>query len=90
MSVGHVNRPGCSLLCLCFCLFLLHISLSPSFQQHNVKVMKWMLPASNFQRSYATEKKVYSRDKPHCNVGTIGHVDHGKTTLTAAITKGKV
>lgn len=27
------------------------------------------------------------REKPHCNVGTIGHVDHGKTTLTAAITK---
>lgn len=32
-------------------------------------------------------KRTYSRDKPHCNVGTIGHVDHGKTTLTAAITK---
>ncbi|RWS28902.1 hypothetical protein B4U80_11579 [Leptotrombidium deliense] len=32
-------------------------------------------------------KQVYKRDKPHCNVGTIGHVDHGKTTLTAAITK---
>jgi elongation factor Tu len=30
---------------------------------------------------------VFSRDKPHLNVGTIGHVDHGKTTLTAAITK---
>ncbi len=29
----------------------------------------------------------YSRSKPHVNVGTIGHVDHGKTTLTAAITK---
>ncbi len=29
----------------------------------------------------------YERRKPHCNVGTIGHVDHGKTTLTAAITK---
>ncbi len=32
-------------------------------------------------------KKVYERTKPHVNVGTIGHVDHGKTTLTAAITK---
>ena len=31
-------------------------------------------------------KKVYERKKPHVNVGTIGHVDHGKTTLTAAIT----
>lgn len=36
------------------------------------------------------EKKVFQRDKPHCNIGTIGHVDHGKTTLTAAITKGQV
>jgi len=32
-------------------------------------------------------KKQFERDKPHLNVGTIGHVDHGKTTLTAAITK---
>jgi len=31
-------------------------------------------------------KKVYERNKPHVNIGTIGHVDHGKTTLTAAIT----
>ncbi len=31
-------------------------------------------------------KEKYERRKPHCNVGTIGHVDHGKTTLTAAIT----
>lgn len=34
-----------------------------------------------------SEKKKFIRNKPHCNVGTIGHVDHGKTTLTAAITK---
>ena len=32
-------------------------------------------------------KEKYVRSKPHCNIGTIGHVDHGKTTLTAAITK---
>lgn len=31
--------------------------------------------------------KVFKRDKPHMNIGTIGHVDHGKTTLTSAITK---
>ena len=31
-------------------------------------------------------KEKFLRDKPHCNIGTIGHVDHGKTTLTAAIT----
>lgn len=53
-----------------------------------------------FTRLYATDqpkikkpgggapvKKTYSRTKPHINIGTIGHVDHGKTTLTAAITK---
>ncbi|MFO7915735.1 MAG: GTP-binding protein, partial [Candidatus Krumholzibacteriales bacterium] len=32
-------------------------------------------------------KEKFERTKPHLNVGTIGHVDHGKTTLTAAITK---
>ncbi|KNC85073.1 elongation factor Tu [Sphaeroforma arctica JP610] len=37
----------------------------------------------NAQRTYVD----FSRDKPHVNIGTIGHVDHGKTTLTAAITK---
>ncbi len=32
-------------------------------------------------------KEKFERNKPHVNIGTIGHVDHGKTTLTAAITK---
>ena len=32
-------------------------------------------------------KEKFERSKPHVNVGTIGHIDHGKTTLTAAITK---
>ncbi|MDQ7039745.1 MAG: GTP-binding protein, partial [Rhodothermus sp.] len=32
-------------------------------------------------------KEVFQRTKPHVNIGTIGHVDHGKTTLTAAITQ---
>ena len=32
-------------------------------------------------------KEKFDRSKPHVNIGTIGHVDHGKTTLTAAITK---
>ena len=32
-------------------------------------------------------KQKFIKDKPHVNIGTIGHVDHGKTTLTAAITK---
>ncbi|MBP7905137.1 MAG: elongation factor Tu, partial [Alphaproteobacteria bacterium] len=30
-------------------------------------------------------KEKFERNKPHCNIGTIGHVDHGKTTLTAAL-----
>ncbi|MBP8001318.1 MAG: elongation factor Tu, partial [Chloroflexi bacterium] len=32
-------------------------------------------------------KEKFAREKPHCNIGTIGHIDHGKTSLTAAITK---
>ena len=32
-------------------------------------------------------KETFKRNKPHVNIGTIGHVDHGKTTLAAAITK---
>lgn len=48
--------------------------------------LQLILPTLISKRFYA-EKQVYSRDKPHINVGTIGHVDHGKTTLTAAITK---
>ncbi|KAI0169694.1 translation elongation factor Tu [Hypoxylon sp. FL1284] len=40
--------------------------------------------ALNFTRSYAA---AFERTKPHVNIGTIGHVDHGKTTLSAAITK---
>ena len=32
-------------------------------------------------------KEKFDRSKPHVNIGTIGHVDHGKTTLTAAITR---
>lgn len=33
------------------------------------------------------DKETFVRSKPHLNIGTIGHVDHGKTTLTAALTK---
>src|SRR3954453_13370842 len=38
-------------------------------------------------RNYVMSKKQYVRTKPHLNIGTMGHVDHGKTTLTAAITR---
>ncbi|KAG0235822.1 translation elongation factor Tu [Actinomortierella wolfii] len=43
------------------------------------------IPRMAIRRTYADNK--FSRAKPHVNIGTIGHVDHGKTTLTAAITK---
>ncbi|XP_063226185.1 elongation factor Tu, mitochondrial [Bacillus rossius redtenbacheri] len=62
------------------------ISPAGGVHKYNVCVTQLLIPLG-CQRSYATEKKVFSRSKPHCNVGTIGHVDHGKTTLTAAITK---
>ncbi|HET9491663.1 MAG TPA: GTP-binding protein, partial [Methylomirabilota bacterium] len=42
-------------------------------------------PASTEVSEMAKAK--YERTKPHVNIGTIGHIDHGKTTLTAAITK---
>jgi len=41
--------------------------------------------ATNEEKSVAKAK--FQRTKPHVNIGTIGHIDHGKTTLTAAITK---
>ena len=41
--------------------------------------------ANNFIHNIMA-KEVFKRDKPHVNIGTIGHVDHGKTSLTAAIT----
>ncbi|CAD6234633.1 GSCOCG00002026001-RA-CDS [Cotesia congregata] len=64
-------------------LFSRHFS---KCQRRSLVCSQLYLPQVTSQRLYA-EKKVFNRDKPHCNVGTIGHVDHGKTTLTAAITK---
>ncbi len=43
----------------------------------------------HFAAAPAEAYDINSRTKPHLNVGTIGHVDHGKTTLTAAITKAR-
>ncbi|XP_068099698.1 elongation factor Tu, mitochondrial-like isoform X2 [Hyperolius riggenbachi] len=59
---------------------------------HSLRVAAWPSHTARFcpllYRNYAVEaKKTYTREKPHVNIGTIGHVDHGKTTLTAAITK---
>src|SRR6185436_19781823 len=46
-------------------------------------------PADEFglSKEDTMTKAKFERNKPHCNIGTIGHVDHGKTSLTAAITK---
>ncbi|CAL8273070.1 unnamed protein product [Lota lota] len=65
------------------CFSALHLS-SPCLLNSSYKLCA--VPLS--RRNMAVEaKKTFSRDKPHVNIGTIGHVDHGKTTLTAAITK---
>src|SRR3989441_4954942 len=44
-------------------------------------------PTSNIRSEATMAKEKFDRSKPHVNIGTIGHIDHGKTTLTAAITK---
>ena len=49
--------------------------------------MRAVCPASQTRRKNKMAKEKFDRNKPHVNVGTIGHVDHGKTTLTAALTK---
>ncbi|CAF2803077.1 unnamed protein product [Rotaria sp. Silwood2] len=59
-----------------------------SFMQQQITDMSMV--NKYFRRCLAQvviEKKTFKRDKPHINIGTIGHVDHGKTTLTAAITR---
>lgn len=64
---------------------ILHQCDAVKFNQQT-KLIHYIIPTYT-QRRYYAEKRVFERVKPHCNVGTIGHVDHGKTTLTAAITK---
>ena len=49
---------------------------------HQIKLKFKILKEDIFKMG----KEKYERTKPHMNIGTIGHVDHGKTTLTAAIT----
>merc|ERR1712005_103749 len=48
---------------------------------------RWIFEYIRFIYIYKMSKEKFDRSKPHVNIGTIGHVDHGKTTLTAAITK---
>src|SRR5262249_8036199 len=49
--------------------------------------LPFVLTRSCARRSTIMTKLTYRRDKTHLNIGTMGHIDHGKTTLTAAITK---
>lgn len=85
------------------CLYFINITDCLGFaQKYNVPLQRCLNddlrrqnavgPVVGCARMYAapSEKKVFQRVKPHCNIGTIGHVDHGKTTLTAAITKSNV
>jgi ABC-type transport system involved in cytochrome bd biosynthesis fused ATPase/permease subunit len=54
-------------------------------QQHQQPLLAAAAAAAHARRAFSYD--INSRSKPHVNVGTIGHVDHGKTTLTAAITR---
>ena len=54
---------------------------------HHSIITHHFLSSRNISISATRFKEIFQRDKPHLNIGTIGHVDHGKTTLTAAITK---
>lgn len=69
--------------------FKLVLNSNQCCQIRNTLAQPSLTPLSFVLRRNYAEKQVFERNKPHCNVGTIGHVDHGKTTLTAAITKGK-
>ncbi|KAK3818728.1 MAG: elongation factor Tu [Benniella sp.] len=60
--------------------------VASSLVQSSVSRTAVAIPRMVVRRAMATDGK-FSRTKPHVNIGTIGHVDHGKTTLTAAITK---
>jgi len=50
------------------------------------RLVSWPLAPRAFA-VVTNDLSTFTRDKPHVNIGTIGHVDHGKTTLTQAITK---
>jgi small GTP-binding protein len=55
-----------------------------------VRLIRATKPNLKTRETKNMAKEKFERTKPHVNVGTIGHVDHGKTTLTAAITKAKI
>lgn len=77
----NVNLAGVDLIKFSYSMLLagLRCKLSASSLVSGIRLVQGV-------RFFADQK--YVRAKPHINIGTIGHVDHGKTTLTAAITKG--
>jgi len=71
-------------------VFLINRFTSNLINNNNLKLVTTtirLLATPPQARRAAKQKETFKRDKDHCNIGTIGHVDHGKTTLTAAITK---
>ncbi|CAH2230261.1 jg20010 [Pararge aegeria aegeria] len=62
--------------------------IQKSCDRNNITCSRFYASFLNIEsRYFSTKKKIDIVEKKHCNIGTIGHVDHGKTTLTSAITK---
>ena len=59
----------------------------PRSSRNSSEAAPRLLRMKGHEKELAMAKEKFARNKPHCNIGTIGHVDHGKTSLTAAITK---
>ena len=65
-------------------MLILDISLFQNL--FSLKAKKINIQVFKIKRNFLMAREKFERTKPHVNIGTIGHVDHGKTTLTAAIT----
>jgi GTPase len=70
---------------VCEIILLILAKSVPKYNSSTKLNSQFYPTVTSLKRFYAKEK--FNRTKPHLNIGTIGHVDHGKTTLTAAITK---
>jgi len=68
-------------------LQLLRNGVTAALRQKRQQAVVVAAPTVTATRFFAAAGESFRRDKPHVNIGTIGHVDHGKTTLTQAITK---
>lgn len=73
---------------LMFRSLLCKLSVYPSINRHTVSNNRLFIAVYQVECKHYSSKPLEGFvEKKHCNIGTIGHVDHGKTTLTAAITK---